>query len=356
MTRGKFLVGAVTTALAIGVTPALAQRTSGGGESTGSAVSRGGGDSGGGASRGSGDSGSSSSSGSSSGSSPSSSSSSSGSASSGTSYSAPSSSSTTREYVSAPMRPSERSERAAAAAGRQREGRSGGGESTGARAVPRGEGGSSGASGSVTGRTAGESSSAPSSAGSSPSDRAVPAYSRPRDGRPQTGQAVERFTPRPPDGNNGYYRPSYPYYPYYGYGYGYGYNSYYWPGAFGLGFFYDPLWYDPFYYGGGGVGYYGGGYGNPYGGSQGGYGAGSYSRAGSGSVRLKIKPRDAQVYVDGYFVGTVDQFDGLFQKLTIDGGNHRIEIKSEGHEVTQFDVLITPGETVTYQGELKKIQ
>jgi hypothetical protein len=250
------------------------------------------------------------------------------------------------------MRPSERSERAAAAAERQREGRSGG-ESTGARAVPRGEGGSSRTSGSATGRTASESSAAPSSDGSSPSNRAVPAYSRPRDGRPQTGAAVERFTPRPDGDNNGYYyRPSYPNY---GYGYGYGYSRYYWPGAFGLGFYYDPLWYDPFYYGGG-AGYYGGGYGNPYGGYQGGYGAGSYSRAGTGSVRLKIKPRDGQVYVDGYFVGTVDQFDGLFQKLSIDAGGHRIEIRSEGHEVIQFDVLITPGETVTYKGELKRIQ
>ena len=139
------------------------------------------------------------------------------------------------------------------------------------------------------------------------------------------------------------------------YGYSNYYSRYYFPGyAFGLGAFYDPGWYDPYYYGG----YYGGGYGGSYGGGygggyQGGYGSSSYGRGPTGALRLKIKPRDAQVYVDGYFVGVVDDFDGVFQKLGIDAGGHRIEIKAPGHETISFDVLITPNETVTYKGELR---
>ncbi len=62
------------------------------------------------------------------------------------------------------------------------------------------------------------------------------------------------------------------------------------------------------------------------------------------------------MFVDGYFVGEVDSFDGAFQKLTLDGGGHRVEIKAEGYEPLQFEVLITPGETVTYKGEMKRIQ
>jgi hypothetical protein len=31
-------------------------------------------------------------------------------------------------------------------------------------------------------------------------------------------------------------------------------------------------------------------------------------------------PRDAEVYVDGYYAGTVDDFDGTFQRLHIDTG------------------------------------
>lgn len=175
----------------------------------------------------------------------------------------------------------------------------------------------------------------------------MPTYSRPRDGRPSRGTAVDREYAYNPNGN---YGSSYYYSPYSSY-YGYG-RYYYTPGyGFGLGYFYDPSWYDPYYYGGFGSGYsgYSGGY-------QGGYGSSSYGRAPSGSLRLKIKPRDAEVYVDGYFVGKVDSFDGLFQKLDIDGGGHRIEIKAPGYDSIQFDVLITPGETVTYKGEMKRIQ
>ena len=60
-------------------------------------------------------------------------------------------------------------------------------------------------------------------------------------------------------------------------------------------------------------------YGDRY---YGGGGSGSYSREprDAGSLRLKIKPREAQVYVDGYLVGDVDSFDGAFQKLGIESG------------------------------------
>jgi len=71
---------------------------------------------------------------------------------------------------------------------------------------------------------------------------------------------------------------------------------------------------------------------------------------------LKIKPREAEVYVDGYFVGVVDNFDGMFQRLHLDSGAHRIEIRAPGYEILDFDVRITPEHTTTYTGELKRIQ
>ena len=75
-----------------------------------------------------------------------------------------------------------------------------------------------------------------------------------------------------------------------------------------------------------------------------------------GSLRLKLKPREAQVFIDGYFVGVVDSYDGAFQKLSVEKGGHRVELKADGYEPLSFDVLITPGETVTYKGEMKRIQ
>jgi hypothetical protein len=200
-----------------------------------------------------------------------------------------------------------------------------------------------------SGRAGGTAASAPDSAGSQ--RRAVPAYSRPRDGRPVTGEAVGRQFP-PVRGNNGniiYY----PYYdPFYGYGYGsrYGYYGYYGPWfsgyGFGLGYFYDPWgynYYSPYDHGYGYGRYAGRGYER-------------YGRGPEGQLRLKVKPEHGQVYVDGYFVGEVDSFDGVFQRLSIEAGAHRVEIRAAGYETVSFDVMVTPGETVTYKGELKRIR
>ena len=117
-----------------------------------------------------------------------------------------------------------------------------------------------------------------------------------------------------------------------------GYGGYY-PWAYGgLGFggyygYYDPWWYD-----------------DPY---QPVYVGGEYGY--DGALRLKVKPRDASVYVDGYFAGRVDDFDGVFQRLKIESGPHRVEVRLDGYETLTFDVRIDPERTVTYTGELKKI-
>ena len=54
--------------------------------------------------------------------------------------------------------------------------------------------------------------------------------------------------------------------------------------------------------------------------------------------------------------GAEMNYDGAFQKLSVERGGHRVELKADGYEPLAFDVLITPGETVTYKGEMKRIQ
>jgi hypothetical protein len=119
----------------------------------------------------------------------------------------------------------------------------------------------------------------------------------------------------------------------------------YWPWGFsGLGFgsyyggYYDPyVYYDP--------------YGPWYG-----YGQSAYRVPADGSLRLKVKPRDAQVYVNGYYVGPVDDFDGVFQRLHLPSGPHRIEVRAPGYETLVFDVLIRFDQTTTFEGELQRIR
>ena len=71
-----------------------------------------------------------------------------------------------------------------------------------------------------------------------------------------------------------------------------------------------------------------------------------------GAVRIVDAPRDAQVFVDGYYAGVVDDYDGVFQHLNLEAGAHHIEIEAEGYSPFAFDVRIDPGRTVTYHARI----
>jgi 23S rRNA pseudouridine2605 synthase len=71
-----------------------------------------------------------------------------------------------------------------------------------------------------------------------------------------------------------------------------------------------------------------------------------------GELRLKVHPRDAQVFIDGYYAGRVDEFDGVFQSLRLEEGEYQVEIVSPGYQPLAIDVRIFPGEKTTYEGDL----
>ena len=72
----------------------------------------------------------------------------------------------------------------------------------------------------------------------------------------------------------------------------------------------------------------------------------------TGELRLEVQPPWAQVYVDGYYAGTVDDFDGFGQGLRLEEGPYTIEIVAPGFEPIIFDVRIQRGEPVTFRGDL----
>jgi hypothetical protein len=154
--------------------------------------------------------------------------------------------------------------------------------------------------------------------GARPVDRAVPRTEAPRP--PQTRTTIVRRYPYRYPNYSRYYDP-----------WGYG--------SFGLGYAY----YSPWNW----VPYAGYGYGYPYPRYGGAFGFDV------GSVRLKVQPRDAEVWVDGYYAGIVDDFDGIFQALKLDMGAYRIEIRKAGFETLRFDVRVPPDRTITFRGELK---
>jgi hypothetical protein len=69
-------------------------------------------------------------------------------------------------------------------------------------------------------------------------------------------------------------------------------------------------------------------------------------------LRITDAPRDAQVFADGYYVGIVDDFDGVFQHLNLEAGPHHIEVRFPGYaDAIVFEVVIQPGRTITYRAD-----
>ena len=194
----------------------------------------------------------------------------------------------------------------------------------------------------------------------------VPSYSRARNGAPVTGYGVPRgsvATLPPIISGPIYWGPD----DWYFYPWGYG--------ALALGYFWDPWMWTGYYGGMGGYPWV-----DPYWSGGGGGGGGSYgswdNANGSSSptptarrrqrrthwtrtarparLRLKVEPREAEVYVDGFYAGLVDDFDGAMQKLKIVQGSHRIELRAAGYETVTFTVNVIDGETTSYKTELKR--
>ena len=105
-----------------------------------------------------------------------------------------------------------------------------------------------------------------------------------------------------------FYRPYYPYYfaPFYG------------------SFFYGSYFYRPFYW-------------YPY--APVGYGYGGFDGA---SLRVQVTPRDTEIFVDNYYAGTADDFDGLFQRLHVEPGAHDVTLYREGYRTVRQRVYIQP--------------
>lgn len=67
------------------------------------------------------------------------------------------------------------------------------------------------------------------------------------------------------------------------------------------------------------------------------------------TLRIELSPSDAEVYVDRFYAGPVDHFDGIFQHLTLHAGPHFIEIRKTGFRILVFEVNLYPGESMTYR-------
>jgi len=97
--------------------------------------------------------------------------------------------------------------------------------------------------------------------------------------------------------------------------------------------FYDPFWrYDPYY---------------PY--------AGYPVGRPNADVRTEVTPKQAQVYVDGFYAGVASDFDGVFKRLHLTPGGHAITLYLEGYRTVTQDVYVRPDSTFKLNETMERL-
>ena len=73
------------------------------------------------------------------------------------------------------------------------------------------------------------------------------------------------------------------------------------------------------------------------------------------NIRTEVTPKDAEVYVDGYYAGHADDFDGVFKRLHVGPGGHSITFHLEGFRTVTEDVYVRPDSTFKMNTAMERL-
>lgn len=73
------------------------------------------------------------------------------------------------------------------------------------------------------------------------------------------------------------------------------------------------------------------------------------------AVKFDVKPTEAAVYVDGYYAGLVDDYDGAFQRLRTAPGGHEITLYLEGYRTYSERVYLSVDNTLKLKHRMEKL-
>ena len=68
-------------------------------------------------------------------------------------------------------------------------------------------------------------------------------------------------------------------------------------------------------------------------------------RFGESALRTRVTPAETHIYVNGYYAGRADDFDGLFQRLYVPAGAHTIDLYLEGYRTLRQNLYLAPGDS-----------
>jgi hypothetical protein len=68
-----------------------------------------------------------------------------------------------------------------------------------------------------------------------------------------------------------------------------------------------------------------------------------------------VNLKQTEVWLDGYYSGTVDDFDGSYQRLYMPPGEHEILLRLDGYRTYREVIQISPGRTLKLQHEMEPL-
>jgi hypothetical protein len=75
-------------------------------------------------------------------------------------------------------------------------------------------------------------------------------------------------------------------------------------------------------------------------------------------VRFQVQPKeveDAAVYVDGFYAGIVDDFNGVFQSLPLTPGGHTIVLYLQGYATVRHNFYLSPGSSLKFRATMERL-
>ena len=74
-----------------------------------------------------------------------------------------------------------------------------------------------------------------------------------------------------------------------------------------------------------------------------------------GRVIFDVQPATAQVFADGYYIGTPEDFSAARGGGLLDPGAHRLDVSAPGYEPAAMDVRVMSGQSLTVRATLKAL-
>ena len=72
-------------------------------------------------------------------------------------------------------------------------------------------------------------------------------------------------------------------------------------------------------------------------------------------MKTEVTPKQTEVYVDGYYAGIADDFDGVFQGLDTSPGGHAVTLSLDGYRTITRNIYVRPDSTYKLKETMEKL-